>query len=155
MSHQTSADSTLEEFQNQYRQLKFMESRLIEQRDILKHKLPEIKRALDIVTHLQNSTGSEKGVLTHYELTTHVWADAEVPPETNTVFLWLGANVMAEYTYEEALELLTNNHNQGQKSLDSYNSQLETLKDQITITEVNIARVFNWDVKERRKKAAK
>ena len=28
------------------------------------------------------------------------------------------------------------------------------LRDQITTTEVNMARVFNWDVKERRKQKA-
>ena len=36
-----------------------------------------------------------------------VYAKAEVDAESEKVYLWLGANVMLEYTYDEALELLS------------------------------------------------
>lgn len=61
---------------------------------------------------------------------------------------------MLEYSCEEAVELLTNNLETAKKNLQSLSEDLDFLKDQITTTEVNIARVFNWDVKEKRKKKA-
>ena len=38
------------------------------------------------------------------------------------------------------------------KGLKTVTDDAGFLREQITITEVNMARVFNWDVKERRKK---
>ena len=37
------------------------------------------------------------------------------------------------------------------KALETVIDDMGFLRDQITTTEVNMARVFNWDVKERRK----
>ena len=53
------------------------------------------------------------------------------------------ANVMLEYTYEEALDLLTNNLKNAVDTVDSLDTDLDFIKDQITTTEVNIARVYN------------
>ena len=53
------------------------------------------------------------------------------------------ANVMLEYTYEEALELLTKNLNNAVDTVESLDADLDFIKDQITTTEVNIARVYN------------
>jgi len=50
---------------------------------------------------------------------------------------------MLEYTYEEALELLTNNLANAIETVDSLDTDLDFIKDQITTTEVNIARVYN------------
>eukprot|EP01125_Pyxidicula_operculata_P007894 TRINITY_DN2667_c0_g1_i1.p2 TRINITY_DN2667_c0_g1~~TRINITY_DN2667_c0_g1_i1.p2 ORF type:complete len:182 (-),score=39.49 TRINITY_DN2667_c0_g1_i1:1252-1797(-) len=146
------ADVVLEKLQNEYRKLKQTEARLVEQKDVIKQKLPDIKRALEIVNHLKSQQDSKTPVITHFEVTNHIWAEAEVKPQTKSVYLWLGANVMVECPFDEALELLTNNLTQGQKALEQYSVDLDYLKDQITVTEVNIARVYNWDVKERRKK---
>ena len=61
------------------------------------------------------------------------------------------ANVMLEYTYEEAMELLQKNLTQATTSVEQLDKDLDFIKDQITTTEVNIARVYNHDVRERRK----
>ena len=58
---------------------------------------------------------------------------------------------MLTYPIEEALELLTKNHNTAVKNLASVNNDLAFLRDQFTTTEVNMARVYNWDVRQRRK----
>lgn len=60
------------------------------------------------------------------------------------------ANVMVEYTFEEAIALLTKNLENCRANLRTMESDLDFIKDQITTTEVNIARIFNYDVKQRR-----
>jgi len=46
-------------------------------------------------------------VVTRYNLADTIYAKAEVDCSQGIVNLWLGANVMLEYTYDEALTLLT------------------------------------------------
>ena len=67
--------------------------------------------------------------------------------------LWLQANVMLEYTLEDAEQLLTRNLTAAVKSMDNVETDLGFLRDQTTTVEVNMARVYNWDVK--RKQALK
>ena len=81
--------------------------------------------------------------------------------------LWLGANVMLEYDATEAQTLLTNNKENAVKSLEDVREQLGKnkklvvlifwfyhylafLQDQMTTTEVSMARVYNWDVNRRK-----
>jgi len=49
---------------------------------------------------------SEAGVATHFELNDGLFVKARVK-QINSVCLWLGANVMVEYSFEEAVDLLT------------------------------------------------
>jgi len=42
-------------------------------------------------------------------VTDAVWAQAKVPQGNTGVRLWLGANIMVEYTFEEARTLLSKN----------------------------------------------
>ena len=64
--------------------------------------------------------------------------------------LWLGAGVMVEYPLEEAAALLQANKKACEDNLAASADNLGLLKDSITVTEVNTARVFNWDVEQRR-----
>jgi hypothetical protein len=57
---------------------------------------------------------------------------------------------MLEYTCEEAKDLLTSKLETAKTSLKNTLEDLEFLRDQITTMEVNTARVYNWDVKQRR-----
>ena len=52
------------------------------------------------------------------------------------VDFWIQANVMLEYTYDEALVLLTNNFTQASDTVVSLDQDLDFIKDQITTTEV-------------------
>lgn len=101
-----------------------------------------------MVQLLQRNNAEKRTVETDFILAHNLYARAEVPP-TNNVGLWLGANVMLEYSLEQAEELLTKNHNQAKLTMEQTEKDLDFLKDQITTTEVNIARVYNWDVKRR------
>lgn len=57
---------------------------------------------------------------------------------------------MLEYTFEEAKDLLTSKLDTAKNSLKNTLEDLEFLRSQITTMEVNTARVYNWDVKQRR-----
>ena len=51
----------------------------------------------------------DKEMTTNYLLSDNIWAKAKVPNTTGKVGLWLGANLMVEYTYDEAIKLLGKN----------------------------------------------
>lgn len=102
---QTSADALLQQLQALYGKYKFMESHLVQQQKGLLVKIPDISNALQALHHLMKKDDT---VSCHFELADSVFANAKIKKE-NTVLLWLGANVMLEYTYEEADTLLTKN----------------------------------------------
>ena len=64
----------------------------------------------------------------------------------------LQANVMLEYSTEEALQLLEKNLTVATKSMKDTQTDIDFCKDQITTVEVSMARVYNWDVHQRKKK---
>jgi hypothetical protein len=53
-------------------------------------------------------------------LTDTIWAKAAVAKETKTVCLWLGANTMVEFHFNEAKSLLTNNLENAVSNLKSF-----------------------------------
>jgi prefoldin subunit 5 len=107
---------------------------------------------LDVVKHLQATKDSGESMHVQAMLADQLYVNTLIPP-TSAVCLWLGANVMLEYPIEEAQQLLENNLVTATKNLEEIQSDLEFLRDQRVTTEVNMARVFNWNV--RRKDAKK
>ena len=83
-----------------------------------------------------------------------VYSEAKVAPE-GKVALWLGVNVMLEYSYEEALALLEDNFSKATDKLEETRNNYAFLREQIITTEVNIARIYNYGVMLRRKEKAK
>ena len=65
------------------------------------------------------------------------------PNSSGKVALWLGANVMVEYTYEEAIKLLGKNLMNAEAKIKETEDDIDFLKDQTTTTEVNLARIYN------------
>lgn len=57
---------------------------------------------------------------------------------------------MLEYPLEEAVELLTNKLDAAERNVKGTIEDLEFLREQITVMEVNTARVYNYDVRRRR-----
>lgn len=91
--------------------------------------------------------------MVRYNLTDNVFANAEIDYSVGIVNLWLGANVMLEYTYEEAIDFLTKNQDSAKQELETVTQDLAFVRDQIVTSEVSMSRIYNWDV--RRKRAAK
>ena len=81
-----------------------------------------------------------------------MWAKAKIPNNTGKVGLWLGANLMVEYTYEEALKLLSKNLANAEAKIKETEDDIDFLKDQLTTSEVNLARVYNQGVLNNRAK---
>jgi len=131
----------------------YMMSSMVSQRASLKVKLPDISNALETVNHLiERRDKAEEGETTDYtyQLAENIWAKASAPA-SKTVCLWLGANCMLEYTLEEGVELLTTNQKNAELMAKSLDEDMALLRDQLTTTEVNIARCHNYGVKQRTK----
>ncbi len=50
---------------------------------------------------------------------------------------------MVEYTYDEAIKLLYKNLHNAETKIKETEDDINFLKDQITTTEVNLARIYN------------
>ncbi|KAI9263014.1 Prefoldin subunit-domain-containing protein [Helicostylum pulchrum] len=118
-------------------------------RKVLEDKIPEIEKTIAMVDLLTEKKDTQEPLYTDFELNDTLYAKAKIEA-TGSVYLWLGANVMLEYTCEEAKDLLTSKLETAKTSLKNTLEDLEFLRDQITTMEVNTARVYNWDVKQRR-----
>uniref|UniRef100_A0A6I8NNI2 Prefoldin subunit 3 n=1 Tax=Ornithorhynchus anatinus TaxID=9258 RepID=A0A6I8NNI2_ORNAN len=144
------ADVVLKKLDEQYQKYKFMELNLAQKKRRLKSQIPEIKQTLEILKYMQKKKESTDALETRFLLADNLYCKASVPP-TDKVCLWLGANVMLEYDIDEAQALLEKNLSTATRNLDSLEEDLDFLRDQFTTTEVNMARVYNWDVKRRNK----
>lgn len=139
--------------QERLRGYKQREQQLLLRRARLMRREPEIRTALEAVRGLLTKKDTGEQVQVDFELTEAIYAKAALQ-DVDSVNLWLGANVMVEYPLEEAEQLLQQQLDVCTGSLEAISKDWEATKNSITITEVSIARVFNWDVEERRKAKA-
>merc|ERR1712070_1311646 len=150
------AQSVISAQQEMYSKYKFMENQMAQHRNAVASKKIEIEKSLEMLRQLiAKRDADEESLRTHFQLGNCLYANADIPTNADsTVCLWLGAKVMVEYTYDEALELLKNNLKNANTTGESLDEDLDFIKDQITTTEVNIARIYNHDVRERKKTKA-
>lgn len=131
-----------------YSKYKIMEQNLHGRRKRFKMQLPDIAKNIEVVNYLlKNQIPFE----TTFEVADQLYARAHVE-EVSKVGLWLGANVMLEYELPEAKALLQKNHDAASAVLKDLDRDVDYLKDQITTTEVNMARLHNLAVIARRQK---
>jgi len=132
------------------RKYKSFEANLSHSKRRLKAQVPEIEASLKVVRDLaaRKAAGGEPAT-THFLLADQLYARATVAPE-DKVCLWLGANVMLEYSYAEADALLAEQLAAAKAKAAEAAEDLDFVRDQIVVTEVNMARVFNFDVIKRR-----
>jgi hypothetical protein len=57
---------------------------------------------------------------------------------------------MLEYPLEEGVVLLTNKLDAAERNLKGIIEDMEFLREQITVMEVNTARVYNYDIRRKR-----
>ncbi|PFX33687.1 prefoldin subunit 3-like [Stylophora pistillata] len=147
-SGKETAETVLKDLDEQHQKYKFMELNLLARKKRLQSQVPDLNSSLEMVKLLTSKKDSSKPLQSRFLLSDQVYCTAEVPP-TEKVMLWLGANVMLEYSIEEAGALLSKNLNTAEKNLKDIEDDLGFLRDQYTTTEVNMARVYNWEVKKR------
>ncbi|KAL4799773.1 Prefoldin subunit-domain-containing protein [Aspergillus venezuelensis] len=147
-------EPTLRSFQEMISKYQFMEVNTSRRATGLREKIPDIKKTLEMVTflHSQKENPDARALETNFELNDTLYARATVDPsDTEEVYLWLGANVMLAYPIGEAVGMLSEKLSAAQESLANCDEDLEFLREQITTLEVATARVYNWDVVQRRK----
>ncbi|KAG1830012.1 Prefoldin subunit 3 [Suillus variegatus] len=165
------AEAPLKNFQDAIAKYRYMDANLTQRRKGLEDKIPDIRKTLHMVEFLQeqregknkdddleddlsdeeNSDNPKKPLTTTFELNDTLFAEAELE-DTDTVYLWLGANVMLSYKLSEAASLLRSKLDLAEASLKATIEDLEFMREQLTVMEVNTARVYNWDVKRRRER---
>ncbi|KAI8003734.1 putative prefoldin subunit 3 [Camellia lanceoleosa] len=142
-------NSALSFLQERLQQYRLVEMKLLAQQRDLQGKIPDIEKCLDIVATLQAKKGTGEALLADFEISEGIYSRARIQ-DTDSVCLWLGANVMLEYSCEEATKLLEMNLENARASLEVLVADLQFLRDQVTITQVTINRIYNWDVHQRR-----
>lgn len=97
----------------------------------------------------KKNDGEEYG-MTRYSLTDSVYGRAQIDYSVGRVNLWLGANVMLEYSYEEAIAFLEKKLETAQREMNDTLSDLTFLREQVVAAEVSMSRIYNWEVKRKR-----
>lgn len=143
--NENNADKVLKKLDEQHSKYKFMEFNIANKRRRLKQQIPDLTNSLEMIDVLKKQ---KEDVEAQLLLSEQAFVKATIEP-TETVCLWLGANVMLEYPLGEAGTLLKNNVDSAIVNLKCLEHDQDFLRDQLTTTEVNMARVFNWNVKRR------
>merc|ERR1712198_83519 len=143
MEKEQSSERVLQKLDEQYQKYKFMETNLIQKKIRLTSQIPDIKSTLSSIKLLKQKKDSTDTLKTQFMLSDQLYVNAKVPATTK-VCLWLGADVMLEYEIDEADTLLTKNLTVAQDNLTELDDDLNFLGDQITTTEVSMARIYNW-----------
>ena len=104
-----------------------MELNLLQKKKRLQGKLPDIEISLDMIEQLRKYQAKDTDMETNFLLAHNLYGKAIIPP-TDRVCLWLGANVMLEYTSDEAEELLRGNQKTAQTSLQKVEDDLDFLR---------------------------
>jgi prefoldin subunit 5 len=165
-----SAEHMIGAYTELYQRYKRYESVFLQKKARLEDKIPELEKSLALIRHLlhhqqqqkeqhdgndNDGDGSEGALCTvRYSLAESVYGRADVDTSDNKVNLWLGANVMLEYTYDEAIAFLQQNLNQATKDVDQLQSDIGFVRDQIVTSEVTMSRIYNWDVRRKREEAS-
>lgn len=111
-----------------------MEGQINRHTDSIRLKLPDLKKGIETVEFLKQQ--NNQAIKVDYMISNNLWAKAEVPV-TDKVCLWLGADVLCEYTLDEAVGVLTKNYDAALLALKNNEDDLDFLKDQITTCEVS------------------
>jgi prefoldin subunit 5 len=149
----------LERLETQIRLRRAVEARLCARLETLDSKAAELETALRTLDVLQGGIAPDQmladEVDVRFELCDGVHVRASVDYRSlKTVFLWLGAKTMVEFSLEEAKSLLERNLRLAQKTTKEVRNQLNTIRAEVVTAEVNMSRLYNAEVELRRKGTA-
>ncbi|OAA62927.1 Prefoldin, subunit 3 [Cordyceps fumosorosea ARSEF 2679] len=150
VSSRDEVEGTLQSFQELISKYQFMEMNLQKRMAGLKDKIPDIQKTLDTVQFMKLRKDESEPIETTFELNDTLYARANIPP-TDEVYIWLGANVMLSYPIDEAQALLESKLKSAKTSLSNCEEDADFIREQITTMEVATARVYNWEVVQKRK----
>ncbi|KAF2001052.1 Prefoldin, subunit 3, partial [Amniculicola lignicola CBS 123094] len=150
VTDRSEVETTINSFKEMISKYQFMEANTQRRAAGLQDKIPDIQKTLETVKFLKTRKPEADPLQTTFSLNDTLYAHASVP-HTEEVYLWLGANVMLAYPIGEAEELLRSKLSTAKLTLSNCEEDMEFLREQITTLEVAFARVYNWDVAQRRK----
>lgn len=122
-----------------------MDENLTVRRVRVMSKMEEIRKSIEAIEGLQSAAGASQEMTVDYELGDTLYCRAKLEPAglSSTVHLWLGANVMVEYGYDEAIQLLKTKLGENEEALGRLEHDLRFAREQITTMELNVARLHN------------
>ncbi|SBS97845.1 prefoldin subunit 3, putative [Plasmodium malariae] len=108
-------------------------------------KIPELRDALKVVNALykRKEMKENKNLELYFPLEESLYAKGVIE-KTENILLWLGANVMVEFSFKEALDLLNHHLDRAVSLYDEMDKELIWLHEQISTTEINISRIHNY-----------
>ncbi|KAG4304263.1 hypothetical protein PORY_002238 [Pneumocystis oryctolagi] len=142
-------EPVLKNFQQLIAKYRFIETNFQQHVMVLLDRIPEMKKTLKVLRFLQEKSEKKESFNTYFELNNTLYLKAIIPT-TDKAGVWLGANVMIEYPIPEAIDFLVSRISNAEASLKEYEEDLEFIRDNITILEVNISRIYNWDIAQKR-----
>mmetsp|Transcript_23899 Transcript_23899/g.50845 ORF Transcript_23899/g.50845 Transcript_23899/m.50845 type:complete len:212 (-) Transcript_23899:206-841(-) len=146
----SSAELLIGAYSELHSKFKTFETSLTQKKQNYDLKIPDVEKSLALVKNLQSKQEAGESVTTRYNLADNVYGKAEVDTSVGIVNLWLGANVMLEYTYQEAIDFLSQNLESARREFKIVKEDLAFVRDQIVTSEVSMTRIFNWDVRKKR-----
>ncbi|KHN84306.1 putative prefoldin subunit 3 [Toxocara canis] len=144
-----SVDDGVKRIENSYRTYKIVEQQMLTQKERVSSRMPDLKCSLEMLDVIEQKAAENKPLDVAYLLSDEVYTRMTAK-KLDTVYLWLGANVMVEFTIEEARKVLQESYDQAAAAVDELEKELDFVRDQITTTEVNIAHVHNYGVHMRK-----
>lgn len=129
---------------------RLLENHLLSKVQQLKDNKPSVVENLTAVRKLElmADQGEKK---THFAISDSLYSSAVISSQS-TVGLWLGANLMVEYPFSEAKNLLEDNLAHLDSQIEATNQNLSFLRDQIITTEVTLSRLVNQIIQLRKVK---
>jgi prefoldin subunit 5 len=115
-----------------------MEAQINKHNEAVKVKIPDIEKAIEAIEYIEKKKHDELESImkVDFMVSNNLWAKAEVPVG-DTVCLWLGADVMCEYSHDEAKALLKKNLENATITQKKNEEDLDFIKDQMTVCEVS------------------
>jgi hypothetical protein len=89
---------------------------------------------------LEKKNAGAQSAMIRYSLTENVYGQAEIDY----------TNVMIEFSYDEAIVFLDTKLQGAANDMADTIADLAFVRDQIVTSEVNMSRIYNWDVKRKR-----
>lgn len=137
-----------------YSKYKYMESSFEKSKSVYKSKIPDIEQTLELIRLLKSKEEEGDDLVANYSLSDTIYAKAKVETTEGKVHLWIGANTMVEFGYDEAIEMLEEQLQSSILKLQELDEDLNHLRGSSITVEVNMARLFNHNVKIKKLKEA-
>lgn len=130
----------VDELLSKYR---LMENSLRMKQQRMDAALEELESSISAVERVQMNSKQNVETCFDYELGDTMYGSATIDADCAKVCLWLGAGVLVEYPFDEAVEFLKAKTEDRKQDLKQCSHDLIFVREQITTMEVNMARLYN------------